>query len=94
MKTATRSFQNEPGQLSKLAGVEVQEYFAANEDIPVKGNWFNGISRTWAEILNIVDDKTTLTVARYGEGTGWFDNQVAISVKAVRSGMIYCLGLI
>ena len=34
----------------------------------------------------------TLTVAHYGEGTGWFDNQVAISVKAVRSGMIYYVG--
>ena len=84
--------ERQPGQLSKLAGVEVQEYFAANEDITVKGNWFTGISRTWAEILNIVDEKSTLTVARYGEGTGWFDNQVAISVKAVRSGMIYYVG--
>ena len=84
--------ERQPAMLSKLAGVEVVDYFAINEDIPLKGNWFTGISRTWAEILKIVDTSVTLMVAKYDEGTGWFDNQIAITVKAVRNGMVYYVG--
>ncbi len=97
-RTALRNRDNafrperQPGPLAKMAGAEVVEYFAINEDIPVRGNWFEGVSRTWAEILNIIDPNVAVTVAKYGQGTGWFEGQVAISVKAVRSGMIYYVG--
>lgn len=82
----------QPEQLAGLAGVEVREFFALNEDVPIKGNWFTGVSRTWAEYLNIFDSNLTMTVARYGESNGWLDDQPAISVKAVKAGMIYYVG--
>ncbi len=84
--------ERQPGPLAKLAGAEVQEYFAPNEDIPLKGNWFSGVSRTWAELLNVLDPNMAIVVARYGESNGWLDNQVAITVKAVKTGMIYYVG--
>jgi beta-galactosidase len=84
--------ERQPGPLREMAGVEVQEFFALNEEVPVKGNWFNGVSRTWAETLNIIDSNITIVVAKYGDGNGWLDNQIAISVKGVKSGMIYYVG--
>ena len=77
----------------ELAGVEVEEYYALNEPVPVKGNLFNGQAVLWAERLKILAPYTT-EVARYGTSNGWLDNHVAITVRAVGSGLIYYVGAV
>ena len=52
--------KRQPGALSSLAGVEVEEYFALAEPVPVKGNWFEGKSLQWAERLKF----STATMSR------------------------------
>lgn len=85
--------ERQPGPLAQLAGVEVEEYYALDEPVPVKGNWFAGQSELWAERLKPVDEKFTFTVARYGPSNGWLDEQVAITVHAYgSSGMVYYIG--
>jgi len=83
----------QPGPLMELAGVEVEEYYALNEPVPVKGNLFNGQAVLWAERLKIKAPYTT-EVARYGTSNGWLDNQIAITVRAVGSGLIYYVGAV
>ncbi len=58
---------------------------------PVKGNWFEGVSRLWAERLKLTD-KDTVVVARYGISNGWLDEQVAITVKSFGRGLVYYVG--
>lgn len=82
----------QPGPLCELCGVEVEEYYALDEDVPVKGNWFEGTSRCWAELLKISDPNFTLTVAKYGPSNGWLDGQPAITVRGYRSGLVYYVG--
>ena len=82
----------QPGLLTELAGVEVLEYFSLDEDVPVKGNWFFGHSRQWAELLAITDSNVTVPAARYGASNGWLDDQPAITVHGYRSGLVYYVG--
>lgn len=84
--------ERQPGPLRPMAGVEVKEYFAMDENVPVKGNWFTGVSQTWAEMLEILDTNLTLIVATYKDSNGWLDGQPAMTVRGVRSGMIYVVG--
>ena len=83
----------QPGPFMELAGVEVEEYYALNEPVPVKGNLFTGKAVLWAERLKIKAPYTT-EVARYGPCNGWLDNQIAVTVRAVGSGLIYYVGTI
>jgi beta-galactosidase len=83
----------QPGALSKIAGIEVEEYYALDEMVPVKGNWFTGHSRQWAERLKLTGEHTQ-AIAHYGPSNGWLDDQVAISVNPCRNGtaMVYYVG--
>ena len=81
----------QPGPLVVLAGVEVEEYYALPEPVPVKGNWFDGYSQLWAERLKPTD-KDTVVVAMYGASNGWLDEQVAITVKSAGRGLVYYIG--
>ncbi|MBI4926577.1 MAG: beta-galactosidase, partial [Anaerolineae bacterium] len=84
--------ERQPSTLTSLAGVEVNEYYAMNEDVPVKGNWFDGVSRTWAEVLKVVDTSNTLMVAKYEGNNELLSGQPAITVKAAKTGMFYYCG--
>ncbi len=84
--------QRQPGALAKMVGVEVEEYFALQEPVPVKGNWFEGQSSLWAERLVLTGKNSAHVVARYGKSNGWLDNQVAISVNIVGNGIVYYVG--
>jgi beta-galactosidase len=77
-----------PGPLTELAGVEVEEYYALNDDAPVKGNWFNGRARVWAERVKVTG-KTSAIAARFGAVNGWLDDQAAVVVNAHGTGMVY-----
>jgi beta-galactosidase len=82
----------QPGPLADLAGVEVEEYYALDEPVPVKGNWFDGVSRLWAERLKVRDEKGVVPIARYGPSNGWLDDQLAITVHGVKGGLVYYVG--
>jgi len=72
-----------------LAGVEVEEYYALNEPVPVKGNWFEGNSQIWQNDCSALPIKAAI-IARYGKSNGWLDDQVAITVSAFgASGGLY-----
>ncbi len=82
----------QPGLLAEIAGLEVEEYYALLDPIPVKGNLFEGTSRIWAERLKILDSDLTIPVARYGAANGWLDGQVAVAVHPFGKGMVYYMG--
>lgn len=81
-----------PGALAELAGVEVENYYALQNPIPVKGRLFEGTSKQWAERLKILDSNLTVPVAHYGKANGWLDNQPAITVHPYGRGMVYYIG--
>jgi beta-galactosidase len=82
----------QPGTLSELAGLEVEEYYALLDSIPIKGNLFKGTSGLWAERLKLLDLNLTIPVARYGASNGWLDDQVAVAVHPSGKGMVYYVG--
>jgi len=82
----------QPGPLADLAGVEVEEYYALDEPVPVIGNWFSGMSQLWAERLKLLKPSSVATIARYGTANGWLDDQVAITVISHRGGFVYYVG--
>jgi beta-galactosidase len=82
----------QPGLLAELAGVEVEEYYALDELVPVKGNWLAGSSQVWAERLKLLGSSSTQVIARYGKSNGWLDDQPAISVNSFGKGLVYFNG--
>jgi len=82
----------QPGPLADIAGVKVEEYYALENEVPVTGNWFSGVSRLWAERLRVLDEDRTIAVARYGKANGWLDDQIAITVHPHGRGLVYFVG--
>jgi beta-galactosidase len=84
--------QRQPGGLAEMAGVEVEDYYAVQEPVPVTANWFKGQSNLWAERLALTGDKNARVIARYGQSNGWLDGQIAISVNTYGKGLVYYVG--
>jgi beta-galactosidase len=82
----------QPGPLTDLAGVEVEEYYALLDPVPVKGTLFTGTSRMWAERLRVIDQAQTQVVARYGSPNSWLDGQAAVTVHPYGRGFVYFVG--
>ena len=82
----------QPGALAELAGLEVEEYYALLEPVPVHGNLFVGSSSIWAERLKILEKEQTLPLARYGACNGWLDGQVAVACHPFGKGFVYYVG--
>jgi beta-galactosidase len=82
----------QPGPLAEMAGVEVEEYYALLNPIPVEGNLFKGTSKLWAERLKILDANLAIPAAYYGNANGWLDNQPAITAHPFGNGMVYYIG--
>ena len=82
----------QPGPLTDLAGVEVEEYYALLDPVPVQGDWFTGTSRLWAERLRVIDPAETQVVARYGPANGWLDGQAAVTVHPYGQGFVTFVG--
>ncbi len=80
-----------PGLLSNLSGIEIEEYYALDESVPLKANWFEGSVHTWAERIRFLDQKT-LRIGWYLESNGWLDGKTAISLTGFSSGMVYYVG--
>jgi beta-galactosidase len=82
-----------PGPFRELTNVEVEEYYALDTPATVKGNFFNGVSRQWAERLKTIDeDKLMQPVARYLRYNGWLDDQLAITVNPLKRGYVFYVG--
>jgi beta-galactosidase len=84
--------QRQPGGLAEMTGVEVEDYYALQEPVPVAGTWFDGQSSLWAERLTLIGKKETRVIARYGKSNGWLDGQIAISVNEFGNGLVYYIG--
>ncbi len=94
MKDRTNAFlpERQPGPLSGLAGVEVEEYFALDENVSVKGTIFAGFAKIWAERLKILDEQATAVISWYQASNGWLDDQPAITVRPEGNGLVYYVG--
>ncbi len=84
--------QRQPGGLTEMAGVEVEEYYALLDPVPVIGNWFKGQSRLWAERLVQVGDQKASVIARYGPSRSWLSERIAITVHPYGKGLVYYVG--
>jgi len=85
--------RRQPGPLAAIANVEVEEYYPLETPVTVKGNFFNGVSRLWAERLRILDETAySQPVARYGKHNGWLDDQIAITYNTCGGGGVYYVG--
>ena len=82
----------QPGALAEIAGVEVEDYYALLEPVPVSGTLFSGTSSVWAERLKIKDEANVQVLARYGESNGWLDGQPAVTSHSYGKGCIYFIG--
>jgi beta-galactosidase len=82
----------QPGDLSELAGAEVEEYYALLTPVPVEGVDWKGESDLWAERLKVLDRQGTRVLARYGESNGWLDNQPAITEHGYGRGTVTFVG--
>jgi beta-galactosidase len=84
--------QRQPGELVEMTGVEVEDYYALQEPVPVAGDGFEGQSSLWAERLALTGKKNARVIARYGRSNGWLDDQIAISVNTYGNGLVYYVG--
>jgi beta-galactosidase len=87
----------QPGPLSRIAGVEVEEFFPLLDPIPVvaNGGFFPdgtfGFARLWAERLRVLDPATEI-LACYGRSNGWLDERPAVTVRRWGDGRVYFVG--
>jgi beta-galactosidase len=81
-----------PGPLADAAGVEVEDYYALAEPVPVLGDRFTGTSSIWAERLNVRDVPGTEIIARFGPSNGWLDGHPAITAHPWGNGKVYFIG--
>lgn len=82
----------QPGPLADLAGVEVEDYYALLDPVPLVGEWFSGTSRLWAERLKVRHEAEMQIIARYGASNGWLDHQPAITSHGFGKGCVYFVG--
>ncbi len=82
----------QPGPLAEAAGVEVEDYYALDEPVPMTGLAGNGTSKIWAERLKVIDPACTQVLATYGPSNGWLDDQPAITNHPYGKGQVTFVG--
>jgi beta-galactosidase len=82
----------QPGLLSEMAGIEVEEFFALDEPVPIKGPWLTGHSRLWAERLKPIGKTRPAIFASYEKCNGWLDDHLAITMSSYGMGVVYYVG--
>ncbi len=82
----------QPGALAELCGVEVEEYYALMDPVPLAGDGWKGTSSIWAERLRIRDVEGTQVLATYAESNGWLDGQPAITSHQFGKGTVTFIG--
>jgi beta-galactosidase len=83
----------QPGMLADIAGIEVEDYYALLDPVPVRGENLSGESRLWAERLKVRDETETKILAWYGESNGWLDGQAAITSHPYEKGSVTYVGV-
>lgn len=83
----------QPGPLAALSGVEVEDYYALDELVPVEGRLLSGSAKQWAERLKLLDQDLAIPMARYGKSNGWLDGQCAMVAHPYGRGMVYTVGV-
>ena len=83
----------QPGSLSALSGVEVEDYYALDELVPIEGKWLNGTTKQWAERLRLLDQQGAIPISTYGKSNGWLDGQVAMTAHSYGTGIVYTVGV-
>ncbi|MEC3909246.1 beta-galactosidase [Sphingobium sp. CR2-8] len=82
--------QRQPGPLADLLGAQVDQYYALDEAVGVKGA-VTGTASVWAEeIKPIARDVDVL--ATYDNPNGWLDGKPALVTRKVGKGRITYLG--
>lgn len=81
-----------PGRLRQAAGIEVEEYYALDDPVPVQSDVFAGQSHIWADRLRVLDPANTEVLARYGKSNGWLDDHPAITRHSFHQGVVYYVG--
>jgi beta-galactosidase len=76
----------QPGYLVEVSGMEVEEFYALDGPVPIKGSLFEGHADLWAEKLKLTG-KFILPMGKYQESNGWLDGSAAITVTGVSGGM-------
>ncbi|MDQ2692186.1 MAG: beta-galactosidase, partial [Chloroflexota bacterium] len=82
----------QPGWLRDAAGVEVEDFYALLEPIPVHAESWDGHAQIWGERLKVLDSQSTHVMARYGAGQGWLTGQPVITVSNYGAGKVYFVG--
>jgi beta-galactosidase len=82
----------QPGLLTEMSGVEVEDYYALQTPVPVNGDGWTGTSRIWAERLRVLDLEKTEVLATYGDSNGWLDGQPAITRHPYGKGIVTYVG--
>jgi beta-galactosidase len=82
----------QPGLLRELAGVEVEDFYALDEPVPVKGPWLSGQSRQWAERIRQISKVKLSVIARFEKCNGWLDDQLAVILSGYGMGVTYYVG--
>lgn len=95
----------QPGTLADAAGIEVEEYYALLEPVPVAGSLspdaaeapspgseWGGTCTLWAERLKIKDETGTQVLASFGPSNGWLDGQPAVTSHTFGRGRVTYIG--
>jgi beta-galactosidase len=84
--------QRQPGALSEIAGLEVEDYYSLQESVPIISKFFHGSSNLWAERLRPLEAANLEEIARFEISNGWLDDQLAIAVNSYGNGSVYTVG--
>jgi beta-galactosidase len=84
--------QRQPGALSEIAGVEVEDYYSLLEPVPVISKLFQGTTKLWAERMRPLEAANLKEIARFEISNGWLDDQLAIAVNSYGNGSVYTVG--
>jgi beta-galactosidase len=83
--------RRQPGPLVDALGGRVEQYYALDAPVPVKGDQATGTATIWAEQLSATNPDTKVLL-RYGKSNGWLDDQPAAISRTLGRGNITYIG--
>ena len=83
--------RRQPGPLADLLGAEVEQYYALDAPVGVKGALGEGKATIWAEWLSPRSSDAEI-LATYVDPAGWLDGKPAAVTRRVGAGRITYLG--
>jgi beta-galactosidase len=83
--------EKQPGPLADLLGGSVTQFYALDDQVPVRGDPGPGMADVWAETLEATSPETKVLL-RYGASNGWLDGQPAMLEREMGKGSITYVG--